>query len=1666
MEYTKEYFEQKIKERKEQLYENLHIEYVVTNHNRNYIEDKIMTIFNDISKQIEEQTEKKASSIVESEFAYVLDSYVPKDLQKYLLYFLDKYQELSYSRGMYRRSVRTKAVRKINGVELKLLFQSYWNLPLYCNTMEEYVQSQYKEEAVIMIQQLYSYQVPEVIAQDNLIAAELDVGGSNLAEVLEDIILSENNVHAVTRSIIRGIIKSDNTHLHKVLGDYLLAARLQEGVRQAVCENMDCGTKEAFLTVLQVIVEHNLLRYSSVKRAVATWTGICDEMNAERISNKVLDLIDSSLTDENYRIELTKSNDSIAFYIGLWAVGFYEVEDAIRIVKEKIRTGTRNQKLTASYYNESLYYEAFAKEGARLMIETYPEDIELCAAYMSTYIRDAYGRTMDALYGENREYYYGVGNKGKYVYGKIPWELYFESKEQAKKHYEILKSLYNKIPKKGYEKVPCIFPWYRVSMKRSDILERMFLIGYSLEEESYKDELCSWISELSTNNRKNWLRLLLHKPSTEIQRNTLLYAIADKESYTRKTAYEIIDEMELTKEDFEELKSLLRYKTEDIRRNVLDLLEKQTEDALYTCIEELVSEKKEEIRTGGLDLIVRQKKKKNKELFEKVSSLALKIEKPSPKEQIIIEELTGKSSVDEILKIKGYGLYNPEVKINLPEIPGDSEYIKQVFEKEQNELEAILKKLDDVIEKHKEVEYTDEYGEVCLLNDRLRVIDFTKSGLERYPMSEVWREFYQAEIKDIKTVLNLRAFIENAIPLYGWNRKEKFNGLAKEIYGGCCCNIALKPYKNNIYIFRDIIYAILTECEQQEENRAEIRKVAKSLMAVFLSKPVEETTCVLDDRGSIFYAKNDERFSFFANYIKRTYPDDAFKESFILCYQINQYYQDNVMNLSFGDYVKAYCLGMISIDSVYAKAFEDGLSKMFQQVQYIVKAVPSDTGMKEFSIEGVSIEENPIFQTSIEIYWNIVDIILQVELKRSELPTIFSNVIKFIKRIRGMEVFVSILAALGNDTLDRSVYYYYSAKSSKKECLSSLLSVSEPLEGEDAVKLKELLKGKNITERRLIEAAMYAPNWIDIIEDYLGWSGLKSGIYYFIAHMNERLDDKKAAIVAKYTPLTKEELSLGAVDLDWFKECNKKLGEKRFQLLYDGAKYISDGNKHTRARKYADAARGNVTVEELEKQIDEKRNKDLLMSYPLIPIQNEKDMIRRYEYIHKFLKESKQFGAQRRASESMAAKMALQNLAVSTGMKDVTRLTLNMETKLVKTLKPYFKWKKIGDIEVKIEITAFGKPEMVCQKENKRLKSIPSKYKKDDIVLEWKEVCKKLKNQYTRTKAMLEQFMEDGTELTRKEIIELKKNPIILPLLKNLVFVCKENIGFFGEKELERWNGEQLECTSKSKLRIAHPYDLWKSGEWVEYQRVLFERGIKQPFKQVFRELYVKTTEELERVNSLRYAGNQIQPKKTIACLKSRRWIADYENGLQKVYYKENIVARIYALADWFSPSDIEAPTLEWVEFSDRKTCKPLKIKEIPDIIFSEVMRDVDLAVSVAHVGGVDPETSHSTIQMRRAIIEFNLTLFGLKNVTFSENHARITGTRANYTIHLGSGMIFKQGGTQIAVLPVHSQHRGKLFLPFIDEDPKTAEIISKIVLFAEDQKIKDPSILEQIVSI
>jgi hypothetical protein len=76
-----------------------------------------------------------------------------------------------------------------------------------------------------------------------------------------------------------------------------------------------------------------------------------------------------------------------------------------------------------------------------------------------------------------------------------------------------------------------------------------------------------------------------------------------------------------------------------------------------------------------------------------------------------------------------------------------------------------------------------------------------------------------------------------------------------------------------------------------------------------------------------------------------------------------------------------------------------------------------------------------------------------------------------------------------------------------------------------------------------------------------------------------------------------------------------------------------------------------------------------------------------------------------------------------------------------------------------------------------------------------------------------------------------------------------------------------------------------------------------------------------------------------------------------------------------------------------------------------------------------------------------------------------VQGKLASYRVHLGSAAIHIAPGYYLCIVPDRwgKSHRS-LFLPFADEgDAKVSEVISKILLLLDDDKIKDESILRQI---
>ena len=1610
-----------------------------------------------------------------------------------------------FSSGYYRRMVRSK---------------SYFNyINLLFNLLGNFVNLYFLNIDVITIVKREYEKGVYSIDNPYYIAYEIDNGNQELIGLIKGALGSQKSEIDLTYNNMKAIFISNNKELIELTGKLLLAAKLQEGVRQQICENMDSGLQENFEYMFKIIYDNNLIRFSSVKRALATWTGLASEGgDISKIGKKELEIINKLIDNPDYENELLKSDDNIEVYLGLWNKSTRDIKNSVEALEKLLKSSKYHIKLLISYYLHIIENKKYQREIAKKVIKEYSKDnkniIEILACYLNFVIN----------YGSASNLKQNIENGG------IEAKTYFKDKNEAIEFFDILENALNLM--NGKEKLfePCIFPWFYQSISTNTIATAMALITVFYPDDSLKKRMMKYLKEINTWNRHYYLEILFEKPSNKEEKDFVISMLSDR-TYTGVFAYEIVKDNNLIKEYPREIEDLLRLKSGDRRKKLIDLLMNQDKKALLLSIDNLISAKNENKRLAALD-ILNQTNSNQKPLYDKkeVKNLIAKISKPTDAEKILIENLSDKKkkeSEDTLSK-----LYNTEYDLELAyEIKEVSklsktikknkkgEYIientfnpKKIFSKTADELFEIIKKLSELYIKNENYEYMSFYNkEYVLLRDRFHITKDVsnvpyrdREQLTNYPLEDVWREFYKKEIKDFSVLWQINVALSVDYD-NGYNKatEKGYQDLYQKVFGIDITELKKKLKKANLkYVYTIDLYSgpvlkildmLFTEYSKENKRYLfEIGKVCTSsaLENIEIKDVIEKREKYNNDPyySVAMFNLNSGLYTLFAksiiDYLDFYTDEKSFIESFILRYKldkkINKYIDEKLKSceisggtksLGLRNYAIAVNLKIAEKDLIYKNILE--LNNEAEDENRVIFS-NLDTYMNDYrSI--VDKKENKRLSTlnqfmltkALEIIYNegikILDYLVKNELKRGDSPTIYSKSLNRIYRIEGIEYLVQILQALGKETLDRASYYW-GGNDTKKSVLSHLLKTCYPSEKDNSKELAKKLKGTDITEQRLIEVAMYASQWLEIIESYLGWKGLVSGCYYFQAHMSD-VDKNKEGLIAKYTPISIDDLRDGAFDIDWFKSAYKELGEKKFEMLYDSAKYISDGAKHSRARMFADAVNGKLNLKETEKKIEDKRNKDLVASYSLIPLlkDKQKDTLHRYQFLQKFLKESKKFGAQRRASEAKAVNISLENLSRNMGYSDVTRLIWNMETALINEMKEYFEPKKLDDVDVYIKIDDLGQSEIIYEKAGKELKSLPTKLKKDKYIEAIKEVHKNLKEQYRRSRKMLEEAMEDGTEFYGYEIENLMTNPVIAPILKSLVFKMGNDLGYYVDKKLKSAKKKSVAIKDNSLLKIAHCFDLFESGEWATYQKDIYDRELKQPFKQVFRELYVKTVDEKGRDKSLRYAGHQVQPSKTVALLKTRRWIIDGQEGLEKVYYKENIIAKIFALADWFSPADIEAPTLEEVQFFDRKTFKPILIDEVPDLIFTEVMRDIDLVVSVAHVGDVDPEASHSTIEMRKAIVEFNCKLFKLKNVTFTENHALIKGERAEYSIHLGSGLIHQKAGSAINVLPVHSQHRGRVFLPFIDDDPKTAEIMAKVLLFAQDDKIKDVFILEQI---
>jgi hypothetical protein len=1482
----------------------------------------------------------------------------------------------------------------------------------------------------------------------------LNANDAPFVQKVKDILQNNSEVGTVNELLIQIIVKSERPELWEELRKLLLAAQRQEGLRQSIINNINLGKGESRMLFIETIIENELLRFTSVLKKLEDWIYLPlaeGKLSGEKDYEKLGQLILSIYKKGGLTSDIILNNKNLVeAYFQLWVLReinaklFWEIAEVIMASKDETKKAILLYTTSVLGLKGFLFAKRFCRQEKDLIVR------------------------------------WNIWKSFTRVYGDEPYD-----KDDGA--FEFFEGLMKDIPTEELKNPKPMFAWedynfiirdlsihwiYRVAKATNRFIEILPYEDRLPNQE--RGGLMHWHFEKITN--PYGLPILKNTPfePTEFERNWVVRNIQDKVAYVYNIAFTLYLKLSPLQEELPTLYGLLTRKSDDIRKNILSMLSKLSDSDLKTSIDFLVNAKSEEQRLAGLDLLQQLKKQNRLTSFVEQSAKAFSERKKiATKEELILHDLLAQN-VEVYDEKNGYGLYDPSKRIAMPTIekPTSGFFVEKMYGKPMfglsmslEKLHEELKKLDALITENENYEYeVIDYSNIkrTVLIGQNYSIQSTKyfqqpasfdEVVAALPLSHIWLDWYKNSgltALDLYIMLNFTSNFGYEAKFVGQWLIDLITKYTHQIYFPIVNENTLKlKYPNHI---NGLLYTLRNDQSIQEL----ITSIELDLTThYFASIPQEYMNVKYHGHAGNTEPNQSWRELFAANYSSfqnwdyapygetkakvEDMSDEQFKQFWSTHYwffrQVDKQNNMGYASPSVYSVCRAHELGLIDDNEVHYMALETSIWSM----------IANDPTLVHKQL----FEKYPVIKNFLD---KAIPHILELELKRGETPTTVTKFTTLITEIKGLSNFIKIIKGLGKDTLQRGYSY---GQESKSSLFSRFLKCCKPLENETFDDFKKALDQMKLSEARLLQFSLYAPQWMPWTEQYLGWQGLQSAAWCLHAHAHAYFDLQKESELAKYTTISAKDFQDGAVDVSWYKEAYSLLGEERFQEVYEAAHYICDNQGYIRARVYVDAVLGKFTLEECKSRITNKRNKDYVVAIGLLPLAEklkDADILDRYKFLQAFKKQSKDFGQQRQASEKRVVELAMDNLARNAGYPDPIRLTWAMETMEVEALMKNVKAIQIENTTIELSVSNLGKAEVIAIKNGKQLANVPPALKKNEEVANLIEIKNNLNAQQARIKKSLEEAMIRGDVIERKEIEILQAHPIINKLFNALIW-----IGDKGDPDF-------YDLLPKQKTyRIAHCSDLFSSGRWSIFQQAIFKQQLIQPFKQVFRELYTPSQDELAAVGeSRRYEGYKIQPSQAGALFRARGWAANYYEGVQKVFHKEKIRVNVEVYADWFNPQNSEPTEIHAIRFYKKHNGEALALKEVPEPLFSEVMRDLDLVVSVAHVGGVDIEASLSSMELRAAIVEETASIFGLDNVTIEKNHIFIKGQRGEYTIHLGSGIVHQKLSRMLNIEAVSTQGRGRIFLPFADEDPKTAEIVSKVLLLAKDEKIMDEGILNQ----
>ncbi|MET8356225.1 DUF4132 domain-containing protein [Micromonospora sp. NPDC005171] len=419
---------------------------------------------------------------------------------------------------------------------------------------------------------------------------------------------------------------------------------------------------------------------------------------------------------------------------------------------------------------------------------------------------------------------------------------------------------------------------------------------------------------------------------------------------------------------------------------------------------------------------------------------------------------------------------------------------------------------------------------------------------------------------------------------------------------------------------------------------------------------------------------------------------------------------------------------------------------------------------------------------------------------------------------------------------------------------------------------------------------------------------------------------------------------------------------------------------------------------------------------------------------------------------------------------------------------------KLGDSSYEVEVRGVDAAVVWRNSDGKVVKAPPAQVRKDhgEELKELKATVADIGATLIATRDRLEGLLRRDRAWTVEQWRErFLDHPLAKTLARRLIWTVDGVACCWGGDALRTVDDTVFEPAGDATVRLWHPVD--DSAAVLAWRDFLARHAITQPFKQAHREQYLLTdAERATRTYSNRFAAHIVRQHRLNALLSRRGWShvrhrndgASYQNPwLALPDWELRAELNIAGIEDQGDDLMFDTMGTDQLVFV-RGERTPVPLEEVPAVVLSEVMRDVDLFVAAAGVGN-DPnwydggpqgryrdywsQNSFGNLtppaQTRREVLAELIPRLAIANrCTFTDRFLEVRGDLHTYRIHCGSGnILIAPDDRYLCIIPDSAKAKEpEMFLPF-EGDSRLGEIISKALLLAADKKIKDPVILHQL---